>query len=193
MLDHLERESLEDANLLHWGSANDEAFDRQCWLPQIEEIFFLSTSQKEWTSSEARQKFFHNWTDLYFQNPDVLIAIDPTDRQVALGYLTGCRDSSKFREILERNIPSQLVFQDQFDRFPAHFHINCHPRARGHGVGTSLIKKYEDLLFKAQISGLHLVTSPTAQNVNFYQKLNFTEQLTRVWREAPLLFMGKKL
>ena len=156
-------------------------------IQQVENIFFESSSLKTFSSLEKKAAFYKRWCGDYqsLYPQEFFIAME--DGKV-LGYLSGCSDSVKAANIIE--VPGFKVFQDLFNRFPAHLHINFHPDARGRGLGSILVEHYKKFLRDNNIVGLHLVTSPGVQNVSFYERLNFTFTETRELNSMPLYFMG---
>lgn len=156
-------------------------------LKEVEEIFFLSSSLKSFSSEERRQAFFKRWCGDYQElyPKEFFIAMEDG---MTLGYLSGCMDS--LRAMNEIQVPGFAIFQDLFNAFPAHLHINFHPTARGKGLGTLIMKHYFRHLSHNNIVGVHLVTSPDAQNVSFYQRLGFSKTQTRDFNGMPLYFMG---
>lgn len=156
-------------------------------IEQVEDIFFLSSSVKNFESPERKQTFFKRWCGDYISSyPNDFFVV--LEGKKVLGYLSGCSDSSAALKIL--NVPGLTVFADQFERFPAHLHINFHPDARGKGLGSLLVQHYIKVLKEKEIKGLHLVTSPDALNVNFYLRLGFNHTITRELNSMSLYFMG---
>lgn len=153
----------------------------------IREIFFLSTSRQHFVDDADRDGFFDRWTSYYLDLEPALTFLALDEDGEVLGYISGCADSAAAQPILAKKIPSFAVFQDQFKRFPVHLHINCHPLARGKGVGTQLVRHLE---VASRARGVHLVTSPNAANVGFYRRLGYTFEVVREWKGQPLLFMG---
>ncbi len=156
-------------------------------LLQIENIFFESSSLKSFSSPERKAAFYKRWCGDYqsLYPGEFFIALEG---EKVLGYLSGCSDSNQAAKMIE--VPGFLVFQDLFNRFPAHLHINFHPDARGKGLGSILVEHYKKFLCDNNIVGLHLVTSPGAQNVSFYERLHFLFSETREFNSMPLYFMG---
>jgi GNAT superfamily N-acetyltransferase len=161
-------------------------------LAAIREIFFVSSSRQSFASDEEREKFFETWTGYYFKNSSDLILLD-RDEQGVRGYLMGCLDSHQASAFYKERLKSYAVFEDLFSRFPAHLHINVHPRARNRGVGAKLIADFIALLRAKNVRGLHIVTSPDSANREFYKRNGFTFAETRSWQKHSLLFMGQKL
>ena len=162
----------------------------QIILKKVEEIFFLSSSLKDFSSIDRRQAFYKRWCGDY-QNlyPHEFFIVMEKDN--VLGYLSGCCDSTK--ALSEISVPGFTVFKDLFNVFPAHLHINFHPDARGKGIGSLLINHYLNYLKLNNVVGVHLVTSPDAQNVKFYSRLGFVRTETRDFNGASLYFMGHEL
>lgn len=162
---------------------------REDILSQIREIFFLSTSIKEFSSLERKEAFFKRWCGDFislFPEHFYLMMEGPK----LLGYLSGCLDSNAAKGVLE--IPGYAVFEDLFAEYPAHLHINFHPDCRGRGLGSVLVNEFCKDLKTQKIPGVHLVTSPGAINISFYCRLGFSTQVPRQFNAMSLLFMGKK-
>lgn len=159
-------------------------------LPKIKEIFFLSTSIKEFSSPERKEAFYKRWCGDYVTNFSEHFFLMVEEGKL-LGYLSGCIDSASAKSILE--VPGYLVFEDLFSQFPAHLHINFHPDCRGRGLGSVLVNEYCSHLINLGVIGVHLVTSPEALNVNFYRRLGFLKEEPRQFNTMSLLFMGKIL
>nr|BDT28714.1 GNAT family N-acetyltransferase [Bacteriovorax sp. HI3] len=156
-------------------------------LKQVEDIFFLSTSVKSFASEERRLTFFKRWCgDYQTHYPQEFFVV--MEEKKVLGYLSGCQDSFASLKVLD--VPGLAVFEEQFEKFPAHLHINFHPDARGKGLGSLLVQHYMKVLKDQGIKGLHLTTSPDAQNVNFYLRLGFTHTVKREFKGSELYFMG---
>ena len=162
-------------------------------ISAIREIFFASSARQDFASSEERQQFFSNWTDFYTkQDPYAnLLAVDANNH--ILGYLMGCQDSARALLYYSEKNPSYLLFEDQFKYYPAHFHVNCHPDARGLGIGSLLISHFIEKLRKDKVAGVHIVTSPNADNRSFYARNKFDFELIRERKGHQLLFMGRKI
>lgn len=157
-------------------------------IQQIRTIFFLSSSIKEFSSDERREAFFKKWCgDFIRLYPENFYLMQ--EEKKLLGYLSGCLDSEAARSVLE--VPGYDVFMDLFSDFPAHLHINFHPDCRGRGLGSHLVLAFISDLEFLKIKGVHLVTSPDAKNVTFYQRLGFTHEVVRPFHGSSLLFMGR--
>ncbi len=162
-------------------------------IEQIKNIFYLSSSLKEFSSPERKIAFFKRWCGDYITlyPEEFFIVTDKQSPKKVLGYLSGCADSTRALTVLE--VPGFEVFSELFSEYPAHLHINFHPDARGKGLGSKLVLAYADVLKKKNIHGLHLVTSPEAANIPFYERLGFDHQVRKDFNQMKLLFMGKIL
>ncbi len=62
------------------------------------------------------------------------------------------------------------------DAYPAHLHIDLHPRAQGRGLGRRLMDVLLDALRDRGASGVHLgVDAANHRAIGFYTHLGFTE------------------
>ncbi len=164
---------------------------RALWA-QAENIFFLSAPVRDFASTAEKRAFLERWTGYYRDSePDHLYLSLDAGGGVA-GYLTGCRDSGAARR-LYRDIESYGLFEDLFDAYPAHFHVNCHPDFRRRGIGTALVDAFVAACVEEGADGLHIVTGTGADNTAFYRKCGLGFALRRRCGERELLFMGRRL
>lgn len=171
---------------LHWSI-------KEADLPYVRDVFFLSSTRKEFKSAHDRETFWDNYTRYYlYEKPDYNLIASTVDRPVS-GYLMGCDDSAAALPFYKDRLAFYAHFADQFEAYPAHFHINTHPDKRGMGIGSYMLNRFVETLRERGVRGVHLVTSPDAENRAFYQKNGFTFELVRRWRGIPLLFMGRDL
>lgn len=171
-------------------TALSEVLNREDVSRQIEEIFFEASSLKNFSSSERKAAFYKRWCkDYQTVYPDEFFVMMEGD--FVQGYLSGCRNSQDSLTKLE--VPGPIIFADLFNEFPAHLHINFHSSLRGKGLGSKLVNAYIETLKESHCPGLHLITSPEAMNVSFYDRLGFSHQVVREFNGMKLLFMGKKL
>jgi GNAT superfamily N-acetyltransferase len=157
---------------------------------QVKSIFYASSSLKDFSTPERKEAFFKRWCGDYISIFPEHFTLMIEDKKV-LGYLSGCVDSSKAISVLE--VPGFNLFNDLFATYPAHFHINFHPDSRGRGLGSQLVEGYCQDLREQGISGVHLVTSPGAANIIFYQRLGFSHEVQREFNQMTLLLMGRLL
>lgn len=153
------------------------------------EIFFESSERKEFPSVEERVRFLVKYLGVYVQSYPELCLIAVQDNKV-LGYCCGMPQT--LPELYEL-VPHLEIFEDLYETYPSHLHINCHSNARCMGLGTLLITEFEKMMSEEGMPGVHIITSPTARNVNFYKKLNYTFEAQRNFKGADLLLLGKTL
>lgn len=170
--------------------ALSEVSNRENVSLQIEDIFFEASSLKNFSSPERKVAFYKRWCkDYQILYPDEFYVM--MDGDFVQGYLSGCKNSKESLDKLE--IPGPIIFADLFSDYPAHLHINFHSSVRGKGLGSKLVNAYIESLKECHCPGLHLITSPDAMNVSFYDRLGFSHQVERDFNGMKLLFMGKKL
>jgi len=159
-------------------------------VSKIKEIFFLCTSVKSFRDQEHKDNFFEKWCGCYLKNyPDSFLIAFFDDKVV--GYLSGAHDS--IRSLKDLSIPGASVFEDLYETYPAHFHINCHPDSQGKGVGRLLIESFIEQVSRFGLKGTHLITSTDANNLGFYRKLGFEDEYAREYKGMELLMMGRHL
>lgn len=158
----------------------------------LTDIFFQSSSRTSFATAAERTAFLARWTAYYLDHcPDDVLLWREADGSIT-GYLTGCRDSAGAIP-LHDGLPGYTVFADCFAAFPAHLHVNCRPDRRGRGIGAALIEAFASDCAGAGLAGLHIVTAPSARNVQFYARAGFDHRVDRAWAGHPLLFMGRRL
>ena len=160
---------------------------------EIKTIFFLTSPRKSFDSPEIKDAFFKKWVGHYMtQRLDFFyVAYDEVQKKV-LGYLTIEPDSKAVIDRFHNHIHYK-AFVDYYAEYPAHLHINCHPETQGKGIGSKLIERASQDLKNLKISGLHLITAPTARNVSFYRKNGFEFEIIKTIDDIDYLLMGKKL
>lgn len=159
---------------------------------KAEEIFFLSAAPRQFDDTAQKQAFLERWTGYYrdCEPQHTWLAIVPGGH--VAGYLTGCMDSRAAGR-LYRDIPYYSLFEDQFEAYPAHLHVNVAPEWRSRGVGSSLVAAFVEDCDAARLAGVHVVTGPGLPNVGFYNDCGFVAAVRRPWRQKELLFLGKSL
>lgn len=174
------------------ASASSDRYYREA-----ESIFWETASTQSFDSEVSRDAFRWRYFGYYTVHaPELfLLAIDAYGR--VLGYICAVRDTRSHRELytIASHIP---VFDDLYDTYPAHLHINLGEASRGRGLGSLLIGELETRLARQGATGLHLVTSVGARNVRFYRKNGFEHAVERRLPDdadggPPLLFLGKRL
>ena len=158
----------------------------------VEETFFLSAARRDFVTEQEKNDFLVRWTGYYREcEPEGVFLALAADGRVA-GYLTGCADS-RGASRLYRDIPHYGLFEDCFEAYPAHFHVNCHPDFRNRGIGTRLVEAYLLHCVRAGLPGVHVVTAPEARNVAFYRRCGLDFVVERSWQGRQLLFLGTRL
>lgn len=153
----------------------------------VDEIFFESSAKKDFKNEEEREAFRYKYLGFYLEKyPDLALV---AQGETVLGYTVGALDSKD--QALQRIQPHLNLFQEYFDKFPAHLHINCHALSRGMGIGSLLIKRLEELFVKHGVMGYHIMTSPDAKSRDFYRKLGLNFEVIKEFHGAQILFMGK--
>ena len=156
----------------------------------IEEIFFLTTSKKEFASQEEKAQFLYKYLGIYFNKYPELILVAAIDGQI-LGYILGMPNT------LDQDYfglhPYLVHFEEQIREFPAHLHINLHPSAQGKGLGSLLLEEYIALLKAKNIKGLHITTGSFERNVEFYKKNAFKPLKTMEFKGNSILLMSRKI
>ncbi|HLT22799.1 MAG TPA: GNAT family N-acetyltransferase [Bacteriovoracaceae bacterium] len=150
------------------------------------EIFFLTSSMTQFVSEEQRENFQYKYFGFYLEKYPELVLVTKLQGRV-LGY---CLGVSRTDESFYSFQPHLELFSDLYVSFPAHLHINLHPDAQGLGMGQKLISSWEKLVCR-DVTGLHIMTSPTARNVSFYRRLGFVQEFVRKYKDSDILFMGK--
>ena len=174
-------------NIKTFQSINEA--DKSKIKEEIKEIFFHSTSKKNFDSLEHKEEFFNKWCGDYLRfYPQYFFLVMNQDNK-CLGYLSGALDTNQSLQVLR--VPGVNHFIHLYEKFPAHLHINFLPETRGQGLGSVLVKHYLDYLKLQGILGCHLITSPDALNVSFYQRLGFVHTEVYSTQHMDLLFMGR--
>lgn len=168
-----------------------EAAHHPNFLAQVEEIFWETSARHDFTDQAEKVAFQDRYLNCYTRDyPEhVLVAVQG---ERVLGYVLGVMHTLEAKSILTQT-PHLEVFRDLYERYPAHLHINFRAEARGQGLGSELITAFTSHVVANGVSGLHLITSPSARNVSFYQKNGFLHRVERLWNGRPLLLLGKNL
>ncbi|MBY0516256.1 MAG: GNAT family N-acetyltransferase [Bacteriovoracaceae bacterium] len=151
-------------------------------LEQVQEIFWETSTRDQFNSIDERFAFQNFYLNSYFSK---ICLVAESSNQI-LGYILGSTESSSDELHLK-------IFEDCYEQFPAHLHINCHESARGLGVGSRLVSALEERLRSLGVKGLHLITASGARNVSFYEKNGFVQRVERIFNGKSLLLLGKTL
>jgi GNAT superfamily N-acetyltransferase len=159
--------------------------DQRALREALERIFFLCSSRQTFSDEQERSAFSDRWLNPYWQHFPEWIYAARAEEGTIIGYLTGCPDSRLFQG---KYLPGMEVFEDLYDRFPAHLHINCHPDWRGQGVGSALVSHYLKTV-SPKAGGVHIITGADARNRDFYGANGFHVEEQR----QGLALMGRSL
>ena len=158
----------------------------------VEEIFFLSAARRDFATAADRRDFLTRWTGYYREcEPEGIFLAMAAHGRVS-GYLMGCADSRGALR-LYRDIPHYSLFEDCFEAYPAHFHVNCHPGFRNRGIGARLVEAYMTHCARAGLPGVHVVTATGARNVSFYRRCGLDVAVARSWQGRELLLLATRL
>ena len=153
-------------------------------------IFYQSSSVKVFRDEDHKKYFYEIWCGDYVKNyADNFYLLFHEGK--LLGYLSGSLDTAA--SLSKLRVPGLSIFQNLFNEYPAHLHINFHPDARNRGLGSHLVNFFFNECKKEGINGVHLITSPDSKNVSFYRRLGFDHEEKREFNNSTLLFMGKYL
>lgn len=161
------------------------------------EIFWQTAGSPSFDSVASKAGFCYRYFDYYWYHEPSHFYVAIDDGGVC-GYLCGVAETRNHAE-LYKVAAHVAVFDDLYDRFPAHLHINVHGRTRGQGVGSALIEVFCGEMQRAGARGVHLVTSVGARNVAFYRKNGFDQAVARPLDgaggedAADLQFLGRRL
>jgi ribosomal protein S18 acetylase RimI-like enzyme len=156
----------------------------------VDEIFFESSPKKSFSSASEREAFKFKYLDWYAQKCPQYFLVALGEKSEVLGYICGVADTRLHPDLAALH-PWFEIFDDCFELFPAHLHINCAESARGRSIGSTLLAVFENYLRSDGVTGVHLVTAPNARNVGFYDKNGYKFTNTEKWQESELLLMGK--
>lgn len=152
----------------------------------VQDIFWETTTRTQFSSINERVEFQEKYLESYLSELALVAELDGSVVGYIVASITTNIEGAYWSEHL-------ALFDDLYERYPAHLHINCAEEARGHGIGSRLVEQLESALKGPGVGGLHLITLAGARNVSFYQKLGFNHKVERLWNGKPLLFLGKTL
>ncbi len=153
---------------------------------QAEEIFFESSTKKDFKDAQEKTAFVWKYLRFYLAHYPEYAWIAVQEGKV-LGYVLGMPFTQD--PTLYQIQPHLRAFEDHFLMFPSHLHINCHHEARGKGIGKILTIKLLEQLRGQGIQGIHIMTGPHSENRYFYEKLGFDFKAEK----NGILLMGKTL
>ncbi|MFP5457416.1 MAG: GNAT family N-acetyltransferase [Bacteriovoracia bacterium] len=152
----------------------------------VKAIFWETSSRRDFPSTDERLNFEQKYLTSYFVKT-ALVAIK--DEQV-VGYIICDLKTSRAEAYWSEHL---ALFEDLYERYPAHLHINCTESVRGMGVGALLVEELLRHLRQLHCPGVHLITLGGARNVSFYLRHGFSHRVERLWKGKPLLLLGQTL
>ena len=161
-------------------------------LSDVKNIFNADQTHQ---SEDDKAKFEDQWLGPYLKDhpKDSHFFLAQESDGETIGYLLGTTNSHSFVKSFEDRVKVYSLYEDLFDDYPAHLHINLSPKCRGKGVGSQLMTKFLDFLKSEKVKGIHLVTSKAARNVSFYEKNGFSFRSERTPKSHTFLFLGQQL
>lgn len=171
-------------------SFKDPGIQLEDYKGQVSEIFFESSSRKDFKDQKDKDAFEWKYLGFYLCHYPEYAWLALKEGK-ALGYVLGMPFSQD--PSLYQIQPHLKVFQEYFQKYPGHLHINCLAASRGLGIGSQLVNAFEKQLQMTGIRGLHIMTGPDSRNRAFYRRLGFDFEVELEFEGAPILFMGKSL
>lgn len=158
-------------------------------LAELREIYFETSARKDFRDESEREKFFQKYLGHYLENYPDYFWVAKTDR--ILGYMAGApvTETPGFYA-LQAHLKT---FENFYEKYPAHLHVNFHADARGMGLGSKLFLELEKQFQRMNITGVHIMTGPDSRNKSFYHRLGFNFEVTLDFQGTGILFMGKSL
>jgi ribosomal protein S18 acetylase RimI-like enzyme len=174
---------------------------RPHYLSRAEDVFWETANTTEFSSPQERTAFHWRYFGYYAAHAPHLFLValsqTPSTAPEVLGYICGVADTRSHGELyrIAAHVP---VFDDLYESYPAHLHINLTGASRGLGVGGKLVHALASAVARDGAGGLHLVTTPGARNVSFYRRQGFVDAVERNIplageQDVALLFLGKRL
>lgn len=169
----------------------DDAIEEEEVEEALSEIFFATSTRKDFASLAEREAFQHRWLDRYFYRyrPTTFYARDP-DRQ-PIGFVVGCPVDVRQVPCFS-DVPYFNAFADLLDRYPAHLHVNVAAEWQGQGIGRALVARAIEACRSSGAKGIHVVTAADAPNLGFYEKCGLTPVAKRAHGGRALLMLGKR-
>jgi ribosomal protein S18 acetylase RimI-like enzyme len=145
-----------------------------------EAVFWETASRTSFTDATELCKYRRMYFDYYWHAAPELFLLAVRDAEATapgletLGYVCALADTRAHSELYQLAAHLSL-FDDLYEMYPAHLHVNLTGASRGLGLGSRLIAALEERLRRADIQapGLHLITSTEARNVPFYRRNGF--------------------
>jgi GNAT superfamily N-acetyltransferase len=167
-----------------WADLNE--LEQSTYFKDVYDIFFESSSKKDFHDLEEKDAFLYKYLDIYLENyPDLFFVF--LENNKCWGYICGMPQT--LDELYLKLHPYLENFKDQFTNYPAHLHINMHADSRGKGLGSLMLQAFEAKLIKMNVSGVHAITVTGDRNVSFYKHNGYVENFIH----SSLVMLSKSL
>jgi len=166
--------------------------DWQRRISELDPIFFDASLTKSFIDDAARAAFRDRWLARFIANWPELAHVAIAADGSLIGYIVGAHhDPARDERFADVGFYPHLG--NLTPRYPAHLHINLAANARNLGVGSRLIRAFEDDVRMSGLSGLHLVTGRDSRNRPFYTRNRFVPVAELIWGGTPIVMLAKSV
>lgn len=167
---------------------------------------------------------------LLYEQEHCFLAVDEENENKVVGYVLGTCDSRKQERRFAMTMVGRIVLRSMlhtiwkhpesvqavlfllknigktrtpphlYEDYPAHLHINVLPEYQQYGIGSQLLRTFEEHLRDKGVSGIHLRTSShNRKAIPFYYKKGYhllSEEKIWLWKnrnDTRILIFAKKL
>lgn len=169
----------------------EELEQREALAPQLDAIFFQSSTTQTFADEAARAAFRERWLGRYLTHYPNWFYVAMAGDGVA-GYLAGCLDDPAALALFD-DIALYKTFRAWTAQYPAHLHVNLAAAYRSAGAGSELVTRFCDDALRAGAPGAHVMTGKTARNVGFYNRSGFREVASTGDGAAAIAFLARDL
>lgn len=155
----------------------------------LSDIFFATSTRKDFVSLAEKEAFQHRWLDRYFYRYRSVCFYARDAARRPLGYVVGCPIDPRAVPCFS-DVPYFPAFTDLLDAYPAHLHVNVASERQGEGIGRVLMARAVEACRAEGASGVHVVTAADAPNLGFYAKCGFREVARRTPSARQLVMLG---
>jgi GNAT superfamily N-acetyltransferase len=158
----------------------------------LDPIFFDASLTRDFSGDEAKAAFRERWLGRFLDRWPELTHVAVDERGLFTGYIVGAHvDPAIDPAFADVGFYAHLTHLTP--DFPAHFHINLAPDARGNGIGGRLIEAFVADAEAAGLSGIHLVTGRDSRNRSFYARNGFACVAELEWGGTPIVMLGRRV
>ena len=158
----------------------------------LDAVFFASSNTQEFANDAARQEFRERWLGRYLRHDPNWAYVAVAANGAVVGYLVASVSDPALTPRFA-DIAYFSVFKDLTQRFPAHLHVNLATEFRSAGLGSRLIKRFVEDAKRADVPGVHVVTSRGSRNVAFYERNGFWEHGATGEGARAVVFLARAL